>query len=796
MNKYTIVLLALNTSLVYADTTSLAITQSNNSLIAQNYSNLGSISLLPSMKDNSNYKNILNFSKKDIELSVVGLDGATDPLPISAQVSYYSVVINDSDKIIKYLESNGIKKKDALAISKMLAAGISTSPDCVGERSICIISNDKLGFVNDYYDNKLRVFIPSSFFVAKKYEEKYLKDEGLSNLAISQFYGNFEHNKYSSATYFATIDNYVGLGPGYLNFNALVNQENSEFRSVQYVYNFNKYTLLFGLNDNVNDLSDIAGNSFLSDSKFSGVTFAKTNNLLIKDSANNYLQFFTPSEGTLEVKKDGKIIYQKYVQSGKNLLYYSELPAGSYNVSLSVVKNNRVIYQGNDYVYNLNYGDQGNSPYARIGKFYLNDKNYTGFEFGYSFQVYNNLKLLLNSYLIDNNFYYTTGFGYSSNNFTSSINYSKGNDEEKIKFNMNYGFLYLQVSKNKNEITDDKYYKITNQNNIQVNLSANYQLTSDINAYSSVFYNKDASNSDNNNNPDNYNYNFGLTKRFSNNISVNTSYLIRNSDNLLSLNISIPLGDNSSYYGSISSSNNNEYYSSLNYNKNIDGKIVNVTPSVTYTSDTDEPWIKSLNASLTNNNDSYNSSLRIGSNNSDINYGGSFSTTQIINNYGIDYTSENALSSMYIKTSEKDKKLGSLTLINNSNSYSREFDIKNGKSIYAPAYSQDKINYSLNSNMYLLNSTIDNRANVDFMPGKMRTLSLNVVDSSSITVINSGNDKISCKGSACLSNINIQNNVVDLIVEPNQYFKIFTGNKLCWEGKLTKYDKTATVCGN
>ncbi len=64
MNKYTIVLLALNTSLVYADTTSLAITQSNNSLIAQNYSNLGSISLLPSMKDNSNYKNILNFSKK------------------------------------------------------------------------------------------------------------------------------------------------------------------------------------------------------------------------------------------------------------------------------------------------------------------------------------------------------------------------------------------------------------------------------------------------------------------------------------------------------------------------------------------------------------------------------------------------------------------------------------------------------------------------------------------------------------------------------------------------------------
>ncbi|WP_369686479.1 hypothetical protein [Photobacterium kishitanii] len=69
-------------------------------------------------------------------------------------------------------------------------------------------------------------------------------------------------------------------------------------------------------------------------------------------------------------------MYQKYVQSGKNLLYYSELPAGSYNVSLSVVKNNRVIYQGNDYVYNLNYGDQGNSPYARIGKFYLNDKNY------------------------------------------------------------------------------------------------------------------------------------------------------------------------------------------------------------------------------------------------------------------------------------------------------------------------------------------------------------------------------------------------------------------------------------
>ncbi|PSU92056.1 TcfC E-set like domain-containing protein [Photobacterium kishitanii] len=789
MNKYIVMLLVMNSSIAYADKDVLVTSILTNRLVENNYSNLQSVNLLPTVKNSSNYNNLLNFSKKEIKVVIVGLEDKFEPLTISAQVSYYSVVISDTKEIVVYLNNLGIKNNDAIKIANTLAAGISTSNKCTGERNSCLISNQNLEFVNDYYDKVLRIFIPSSYFKKKRKKEKYLKDDGLSNLWITKFYGNYEHN--SSSSYFSTLDNYIGLGPGYLNFNGLINQQDQDVKSAQYVYNFNKYTLLFGLNDNINDLSDITQNSFLSDKKFTGVTFAKTNNLLVKNIANNSIQFFTPSEGTLEVKKDGKVIFQKYVQSGQNSLFYSELPPGSYNVSLTVTNNKNIIYQGDDYIYNLNYGDSGSSPYARVGKVEINDLDYNDLEVGISYPIFDSFKLLLNSYLIGNDFYYSTGLRYRGEQFNTSLNYSKGNAEEKTRFNLNYGFLFLQVTRNKNDNQNDKYYKITTQNNTQANLSANYQLDGKTNLYSSVFYNKY-----DNNNDENYDFNVGLTRRFDNNISINTSYAIRNDNNLFSVNISIPLGNNINYSGSINSSEDyNQFYSSINYTDKLYGKNITITPSATYTPENDDSWVKSINASINSNNKNYDSSLRIGSNNSDVNYGISFSTTQVVSDYGIDYTNENTLSSLYINAPNSSDILGTLNLINSSNGNNREYNLKDGQKIYIPTYSQDKINYSINNNIFLRNSTINNRNNVDFIPGKMKTLSLDVIDSSSITVINSGLENINCKGSACLKKTPIQNNVVDLIVEPDKYFEILLGEKICWQGNLSKLDKKAIVCG-
>lgn len=789
MNKYIVMLLVMNSSIAYADKDVLVTSILTNRLVENNYSNLQSVKLLPAVKNSSNYNNLLNFSKKEIKVVIVGLEDKFEPLTISAQVSYYSVVISDTKEIVVYLNNLGIKNNDAIKIANILAAGISTSNKCTGERNSCLISNQNLEFVNDYYDKVLRIFIPSSYFNKKTKKEKYLKDDGLSNLWITKFYGNYEHN--SSSSYFSTLDNYIGLGPGYLNFNGLINQQDQDVKSAQYVYNFNKYTLLFGLNDNINDLSDITQNSFLSDKKFTGVTFAKTNNLLVKNIANNSIQFFTPSEGTLEVKKDGKVIFQKYVQSGQNSLFYSELPPGSYNVSLTVTNNENIIYQGDDYIYNLNYGDSGSSPYARVGKVKINDLDYNDLEVGISYPIFDSFKLLLNSYLIGNDFYYSTGLRYRGEQFNTSLNYSKGNTEEKTRFNLNYGFLFLQVTRNKNDNQNDKYYKITTQNNTQANLSANYQLDGKTNLYSSVFYNKY-----DNNNDENYDFNVGLTRRFDNNISINTSYAIRNDNNLFSVNISIPLGNNINYSASINSSEDyNQFYSSINYTDKLYGKNITITPSATYTPENDDSWVKSINASINSNNKNYDSSLRIGSNNSDVNYGISFSTTQVVSDYGIDYTNENTLSSLYINAPNSSDILGTLNLIDSSNGNNREYDLKDGQKIYIPTYSQDKINYSINNNIFLRNSTINNRNNVDFIPGKMKTLSLDVIDSSSITVINSGLENINCKGSACLKKIPIQNNVVDLIVEPDKYFEILLGKKICWQGNLSKLDKKAIVCG-
>ncbi|MCG3845835.1 TcfC E-set like domain-containing protein [Photobacterium damselae] len=785
MNKYIIIFLAINSSIAYANDEPIASLVANK-LIADNYSNLKTVNLLPSVKSNNDYNKLLNFSKKEIAVIIVGLEKDVEPLNISGQVSYYSIVITNTDKILNYLEKTGVKKEDALKIAKKLAAGISTSNKCVGERSSCIISNQNLEFVNDYYDNKLRIFIPSSYFKTALQKDRYLSDELTSNQWVSKFYGNYEHN--SDSSYFVTSDNYIGFGSGYFNVDGLINQQDNDLKSAQYVLNYNKYSFLFGKNDNINSLSDIAQNSILSDQDFTGITFAKTDNLLIKDNKNRYIQFFIPAEGTLEVKKDNKVIFQKYVSAGKNRLFYSELPSGSYNVQLIVTKNKKVTYESNEFIYNLNYGDRSFSPYARVGKVTINEHKYNNIEAGFSYPIFDNFKFLLNGYLIDNDFYYTSGVSYLGNGFNSSVNYSSGSDEQQLKLNLNYGFIYFQLLKNHSG-NDKRDNKLTSFNNLQINLSANYQLNPVTNIYSGVFYNEDE------NDNENYNLNFGLTHRLDNDISINSSYSIRNDDNLFNINVNIPLGDKFSYYGSFNTSNYDEFYSSLNYNDKIGNDSISITPSVTYTPNAKDKIIKSLNASLSRFNENYNSSVRIGSNNDDINYGLTFSTTQTLNKFGLNYTSENTLSSLYVDVPNTNNKVGYLNLIDSSNDYSREYNIKNGQVIYAQNYSHNKINYSIDNNQFLQGASIANRSSIDFLPGKMQTLSLDIVDSSSITVISTSNNTL-CKGNACLKKNQIQSNVASFIVKPNQPFSIYADNKKCWTGKLSKNTKTAIVCGD
>ncbi|OBU43858.1 hypothetical protein [Photobacterium damselae] len=120
MNKYIIIFLAINSSIAYANDEPIASLVANK-LIADNYSNLKTVNLLPSVKSNNDYNKLLNFSKKEIAVIIVGLEKDVEPLNISGQVSYYSIVITNTDKILNYLEKTGVKKEDALKIAKKVS---------------------------------------------------------------------------------------------------------------------------------------------------------------------------------------------------------------------------------------------------------------------------------------------------------------------------------------------------------------------------------------------------------------------------------------------------------------------------------------------------------------------------------------------------------------------------------------------------------------------------------------------------------------------------------------------------
>ncbi|UKA08350.1 hypothetical protein [Photobacterium damselae] len=73
MNKYIIIFLAINSSIAYANDEPIASLVANK-LIADNYSNLKTVNLLPSVKSNNDYNKLLNFFKKEIAVIIVGLE--------------------------------------------------------------------------------------------------------------------------------------------------------------------------------------------------------------------------------------------------------------------------------------------------------------------------------------------------------------------------------------------------------------------------------------------------------------------------------------------------------------------------------------------------------------------------------------------------------------------------------------------------------------------------------------------------------------------------------------------------
>ncbi|MGL5267434.1 MAG: TcfC E-set like domain-containing protein [Plesiomonas shigelloides] len=759
---------------------------------------------------------ILSHSDKKIQFAVVGTEDEYPPVEVNAKVSYYSVIIDDKKIVSDYLFKVGVSKKYIQDILDAISTGAIHDNECEGERSSCIVINDKLRFVNDYYGGVLRVFLPSEYVSQNKSESVFINPNSGSNQLVSNIYANYDGNTSAQDGFFLTANNYLGLGVGYVNLNGMLSSSSSKLNSFEYIADFDKYTLSLGFSGQDSGFYPARQNSLFLDSDFVGLTLGKTNNLLVNDVGSKSLSFFSPSSGAVEIFRNNKIVYQGYIGSGYQSIPYSSFPLGNYDVDIVVKNNGNVVFNGRNFVSNVNSAANNEfMPYFRAGVLKLN--NWQGgyeelglFEIGASYPLFSGLSAVANGYFVDEKVFYTAGFDYHGDQLRSNIKYTKGDNFSQSRLNIGYRYLSFQLTENSydgksvkdvekldNFSGDYNYSNVDPYSRLQASLSANIPVTNNYSIYGNAFYSKDR-----NDELSAYSYSIGGTYRSNKNLSVSVDYTIQDSDNKIGLNFVIPLWDDLSYSSSLSLSRDKQINNYLNYNKSITDTVsaaVMVGYNYNQGRSGGSAGDASVSGSLHQYNDYYSGSVRAGWNTYNTNYGFTLNTTQLVNREGVFYTSQgNVKSSLLIKNKGlTGGAIGDVQLFDKGQQSYRQHEIGNETMIYFDGYKQQRIKYQFNEDgQFVLDQSFKDKNIMDFSPGRVNVIDVDVVDASQLLVITpklSVND-LRCDGTGCLSVQEIQQGVFKVLLKPKVDASVYVGNSLCWSGMLEKDKNAVELC--
>lgn len=761
---------------------------------------------------------MLSYNEKKIKFTIVGTESEYPPIEVNAKVSYYSVIVEDRGLVYDYLLNIGVNKKYIQEIIDVISAGAIHNKDCEGERSTCIVMNNTLKFVNDYYGDDLRVFLPSNYLSIDKSEPTFIDPNASANQLVSNIYANYDGNTSAQDNFFLTADNYLGLGFGYVNLNGILSSNSSSLNSFEYVSDFDKYTFSLGFTGQDNGFYPAKGNSVFLDDDFVGVTFGKTNNLLVNDVGSRSLSFFSPSSGTVEIYRNNEIVYQGYIGAGYQSIPYISLPLGNYDVDITVKNNGNVVFNGRGLVSNFNRTKNNEfMPYFRAGMLRLRNgapddyKDKGLFEIGASYPLVGGLNAVANGYFVDSEVFYTIGFDYQGERLYSNIKYTKGDDFSQAKLNIGYSYFSFQLTDDsynvnsvselgsiKEFIADRNYdYYTYPYSRLQASLSVNIPITNDYSIYGNGFYSKDRQSI-----LSNYSYSLGGTYRSSKNVSVSMDYTIQDRDNKIGVNVIIPLWDDLSYSSSLSLSQERQINNYLNYNKRF-SDTTSASLMVGYNHNKERGGksdsYSSISGALSQYNDYYSGSVRAGKNNNNANYGFTFSTTQLINNEGVYFTSKNNVkSSILIKNKEKvSDSIGDIQLFDKGQQKYNQYSIDDETMIYLDGYKQQRIKYQFDGDSYfVVDASFRNDNVIDLSPGRVKVIDVDVVKSNNVLVITPklNLDSIRCDGYGCLSVEEIQKGVFKVIVKPNVNNKVYVGDELCWSGVLAPDKNAVALC--
>ncbi|QLK43868.1 hypothetical protein DR996_00415 [Vibrio owensii] len=735
-------------------------------------------------KKASQYSNMFKLEEKSLTLQIVGMQGSN--LSVEGAISYYHAKIPNSEMVVTHLVGLDMEKSSAESIATLLAEGVKSSEQCVGNRSTCLVSSIKVQFVVDYYNAVVRVFPTSAMFKNTQAEIRLTptENEGL----ISQFYGNVSHM--DETQYYVNSDNVLGLGKGYVSSSTRLNEKQTVLEDLYYTYDGSGFTSSIGLMEGNQSLG-IASQGNLIDGDYVGYAFSNKDALKLRNLSGRSINFFSSIEGDYEVLKDGEVVHRGFARSGENNIPYSRLPSGSYKITIQVKHQEKMLVIGEDYVSNIsNYEAGETSYYFRAGwmqNYGLDQREAFFADSGISIPLSDTSSVIGNLAFVEDTVFIGGGVYANLLNSNLSANAYVSDDQVQANFGLYSGAFNLNGSYNVDHSGD--YLEVRESASIFAGLSQRF---GSFNLNLNVGYT-------NNDDSEYTSYNLGVGYFSPKGWSLQANLTNPYDEDQVQMVMNIPFSFGLS--NSLSAITHNKGVKwrnaitgnyAFNDELNISG-TANTDFSAGQSSETD------VRLGANYNTDYLSASASVSKVGDTKGFSGSLSTTAYVTHDGVGF--QNALENQntFIEVRSKDGRpiKGRIKLKDSLSLFTEEVSVDSNETIKIQDYSRKKLSYEFDSYEYrLIDASMESGVELDFTPGKVHQLLVEQQPIGNVLVV--WNPAVSvapiCEGDGCLEQQQINEHVSRFMVVPDLNVSIKGGATMCFDGSVKQGETKKGVC--
>lgn len=283
----------------------------------------------------SRYSNVIIPSAQSVKLI---FEGAGEVI-LPAEFSLDTVQFKNDEAFSQFLKEIGIKANHIQTIivqnDKM---GFMHSDKCKGSRSTCMMESEGIDFVIDYYNSAVRLFVSPQLLQQSSGEKSILRLNGDASLVnnLSVYYYNNIH-KQSSPSYYLREQGRLGGGNGYVDYNTYFSDAQSQVNTLSYtraLMTDNKIRV--GREQSGANFNASSAQSLLSNTSATGVRIGTASELVDSSYGQKRFRYYSPSSGTLEVRRNGELVYAIATQAGYGDINLANLPVGQYNADIQI----------------------------------------------------------------------------------------------------------------------------------------------------------------------------------------------------------------------------------------------------------------------------------------------------------------------------------------------------------------------------------------------------------------------------------------------------------------------------